>query len=239
MFLKAPGVYLALTGIFIGHCFSQPTGVLKGRVTSAANNEPLSTATIRLANNPAKGVVTDPDGVYSLVLDTGMQKVVCAYLGLQPDTLEVRIDANTITERDIKLESSSELLSTVVVSSGKFSQKLNELTVSMEVLKPSLINNKNTTSIETALEQVPGLTIIDNDPQIRGGSGFTFGVGSRVAIVEDGIPMLSGDAGRPEWNYLPVENIAQIEIIKGSSSVLYGSSAINGVINIRRSEERV
>ena len=103
----------------------------------------------------------------------------------------------------------------------------------MEVLKPNLINNKNTTSIETALEQVPGVTIIDNDPQIRGGSGFTFGVGSKVAIVLDGLPMLSADAGRPEWNYIPVENISQVEIIKGTSSVLYGSSAINGVINIR------
>jgi outer membrane cobalamin receptor len=125
------------------------------------------------------------------------------------------------------------LLNTAVISSGKFDQRLEELTVSMEVLKPTLINNKNTTSIETALEQVPGLSIIDNDPQIRGGSGFTFGVGSRVAIVVDGMPLLSGDAGRPEWSYVPVENIAQIEIIKGSSSVLYGSSAINGVINVR------
>ncbi|HRD39883.1 MAG TPA: hypothetical protein PLC65_14735, partial [Bacteroidia bacterium] len=67
--------------------------------------------------------------------------------------------------------------------SGKFEQKLEELTVSMEVIKPDLIHNKNSTSIESALEQAPGLSIIDNDPQIRGGSGFTFGVGSRVAIV--------------------------------------------------------
>ena len=132
----------------------------------------------------------------------------------------------------------TKILETVVVSSGKFEQKLNEMTVSMEVIKPQLITNKNTTSIETVLEQVPGLTIIDNDPQIRGGSGFTFGVGSRVAILVDGIPLLSGDAGRPEWSYIPVENIEQVEIIKGASSVLYGSSALNGVINIRTAYPR-
>src|SRR6185437_438955 len=108
----------------------------------------------------------------------------------------------------------------------------------MEVLKPKLISAKNTTSIETALEQAPGVSIIDNDPQIRGGSGFTFGVGSRVAILSDGIPLLSGDAGRPEWSYIPVENIEQVEVIKGASSVLYGSSALNGVINIRTAYPR-
>jgi len=223
----------ALAVLLINHSFAQVTGVLKGKVTSATNNEPISNATVRVVSNVAKGTVTDPDGIYSLVLDTGMQYLLCEYLGLTPDTFEVHIAPDQIIEHNISLGASAELLNTVVVSSGRFNQRLNELTVSMEVLKPNLIANKNTTSIETALEQVPGLTIIDNDPQIRGGSGFTFGVGSRVAIVADGIPLLSGDAGRPEWNYIPVENISQIEIIKGTSSVLYGSSAINGVINIR------
>ena len=212
---------------------AQVTGVLTGKVTSVSNKQPLGNAIIWLENNPSKGTVSDPDGIFSLVLDTGYHKMVCAYLGLVTDTFYVHISNNSIYDKNIYLESAPGLLNTVVVTSGKFNQKLDEMTVSMEVLKPYLINNKNTTTIESALEQVPGLTIIDNDPQIRGGSGFTFGVGSRVAIVEDGIPLLSGDAGRPEWSYIPVENIAQIEIIKGTSSVLYGSSAINGVINIR------
>ena len=226
-------VYLVLILLLPYNSFAQSTGVLKGKVISVASKEPLSSATIRLLNNPAKGTVTDADGIYSLALDTGSHKMVCEYLGLATDTFNVQITADQITEKSISLVLTSGLLNTVVVSSGRFDQKLEELTVSMEVIKPSLIDNKNTTSIETALEQVPGLTIIDNDPQIRGGSGFTFGIGSRVAILVDGIPMLSGDAGRPEWNYIPVENISQIEIIKGASSVLYGSSALSGVINVR------
>ena len=233
MLLRTLAVFIAITGLSVTNSFSQPTGVLKGKITSSGNNEPLSNATIRVLSNAAKGTVSDPDGIFSLVLDSGYHRLVCNYIGLLPDTFTVHITTNQITEKNIHLESASEMLSTVVISSGKFDQNLNELTVSMEVLKPNLIHNKNTTSIETALEQVPGLTIIDNDPQIRGGSGFTFGVGSRVAILQDGLPLLSGDAGRPEWNYIPVENISQIEIIKGTSSVLYGSSAINGVINIR------
>lgn len=203
-----------------------------------SSGEVLPGATIQLISDLSKGTVSDVEGRYYLELDTGSYKLMCGYVGLGSDTFSVRITHNMVTERNIRLKPVAKTLETVVVSSGKFEQKIEDITVSMEVLKPNIINNKNTTSIETALEQVPGLSIIDNDPQIRGGSGFTFGVGSRVAIVVDGIPLLSGDAGRPEWTYIPVENIEQVEIIKGASSVLYGSSALNGVINIRSAYPR-
>lgn len=214
------------------------TGVLKGQIVDKETKEPLIGATIQLLSDLSKGVAADIEGNYVLVLDTGYHKLFCSFISFQSDTFSVHIIENQIVQKNIVMKPAGKTLETVVVSSGKFEQKLEELTVSMEVIKPNLINNKNTTSIETALEQVPGLTIIDNDPQIRGGSGFTFGVGSRVAIVVDGIPLLSGDAGRPEWSYIPVENIEQIEIIKGASSVLYGSSALNGVINIRSAYPR-
>ena len=47
---------------------------------------------------------------------------------------------------------------------------------------------------------------------------------------------LSPDAGNIKWQFLPLENISQVEIIKGASSVLYGSSALNGIINFRTAD---
>ena len=52
-------------------------------------------------------------------------------------------------------------------------------------------------------------------------------------VMLDGMPMLAGDANDIKWSAIPLENISQIEVLKGASSVLYGSSALNGVINIR------
>ena len=46
-------------------------------------------------------------------------------------------------------------------------------------------------------------------------------------------PLLLGDAGKPEWGFIPVENLEQVEVVKGASSVLFGSGALSGVINIR------
>lgn len=227
--------------VFISVAFkfkAQNTGTLKGNISDKSNKETLPGATVQLLQNLAKGTAADIEGNYTLELDSGYHKVIFGFVGLKSDTVLVHIEAGKTTEQSVQLTPIAKMLGTIVVSSGKFEQKLEELTVSMEVIKPSLIANKNTTSIETALEQAPGVSIIDNDPQIRGGSGFTFGVGSRVAIVVDGIPLLSGDAGRPEWSYIPIENIEQVEIIKGASSVLYGSSALNGVISIRTAYPR-
>ena len=47
------------------------------------------------------------------------------------------------------------------------------------------------------------------------------------------MPILQADAGFPNWDDVPIENIEQVEIIKGAASALYGSSALNGVINVR------
>ena len=70
----------------------------------------------------------------------------------------------------------SQQIGTVVISAGKFEQKIEEITVSMEVIKPSLIENKNTTNIQTAMDQVPGVNITDGQANIRGGSGWSYGL---------------------------------------------------------------
>jgi iron complex outermembrane receptor protein len=144
----------------------------------------------------------------------------------------VTLSEGQIVVMDIELSSGKEL-ETVVVSAGKFEQKLEDLTVSMAVIKPGLLENKNVTNAETILDQVPGVTIQDGQVCIRGGSGFAYGAGSRVMMMMDELPLLSGDAGDVKWNALPIENLSQIEVIKGASSVLFGSSALNGAINIR------
>ena len=114
----------------------------------------------------------------------------------------------------------------------EFEKPIEEITVSMQVIKPILIENKNIRNIQTILDLTPGLNILDNEPQIRGGSGFTFGVGSKVAVLIDDMPMISGEAGRPYWELIPVENVEHIEVIKGASSVLSGTSALSGSIHI-------
>jgi iron complex outermembrane receptor protein len=125
------------------------------------------------------------------------------------------------------------LLQTATVTSGKFEKPLGEVTVSLDVLKPRLLESTNTTSLDEVLVKVPGVSIIDGQASIRGGAGFSYGAGTRVLLLVDDIPALQADAGFPNWDDFPVENVAQIEVLKGAASALYGSSAMNGIINLR------
>ncbi|MEI8116977.1 MAG: TonB-dependent receptor [Flavobacteriia bacterium] len=178
------------------------------------------------------GVFSKSDGSYELLLRPGKWMLRCKIDGGQVNTFLIE-NLQTDVIHDFYLKDPVQLVEQVKVTVGKFDKPIEEQTVTMLVLKPELIENKNTRSIETALDQTPGLNILDGEPQIRGGSGFTFGVGSKVAVIVDDMPMLSGDAGRPEWGFIPVENISQVEVTKGASSVLSGSSALSGSIHIR------
>lgn len=208
------------------------TGKITGKVKTSSG-ELLVGASVFVRTTEIIGSNTDENGSYELELPEGTYLLVCRMEGMDNDTLEVKVIANEIVQLDILMDEKVTVLDVVEIKVGKFDKPIEDQTVSMEVLKPRLIESKNTRSIETALDQTPGLNILDGEPQIRGGSGFTFGVGSKVAVMVDDMPMLSGDAGRPEWGFIPVENISQVEVIKGAASVLSGASALSGSVNIR------
>ena len=207
----------------------QITGIVK----DLENNEALIGVNIITTNNT--GTATDLNGKFTITLEEGINKLTFKYLGYK--TISKEILAKKINNRQVEifLESTSEKLNTVVISAGKFNQRIEETTISMEVIKPSLIENKNTTNIESAMEQIPGLNITDGQANIRGGSGWSYGTGTRVLVLVDDMPLISGDAGQVQWNLIATENINQVEVIKGAASALYGSSALNGVVNIRTS----
>lgn len=128
------------------------------------------------------------------------------------------------------------LLDEVIVSTGKNDGKLKESTVSVSIIKPYVIENKISTDIATALDQSSGISIADNQINIRSGSGWSYGAGSRVMVLVDDLPMLSGDANSAQISFIPVENIAQVEVVKSAGSVLYGSSALNGIVNVKTAD---
>ncbi|MDF2438780.1 MAG: hypothetical protein K0Q95_3156 [Bacteroidota bacterium] len=207
------------------------TAYIKGRVSDSKTKETIVGANVVL--DDTTGTVTDLSGDYLLKVKPGMHKIDFKMVGYKSQAHNLELKENDTLVMNSVLESDSKQLDIVVVSAGRFEQKLGDVTVSMEVLKPSLIESKNSNTIETIMEQVPGVTMIDGQANIRGGSGFSYGAGSRVLLMVDEMPMLTADAGDVKWSFLPVENCEQVEVIKGASSALFGSSALNGVINFR------
>jgi outer membrane cobalamin receptor len=199
---------------------------ITGRVVDASGGEPIVGA--RIDASSGEKALTDFDGQFKLEVASFPVTLITTYVGYTPDTVVVNA-SGTIR---IKLVSADKVLKTVVVSAGRRAQELEEVPISMEIIKPDLIDSKGFTDLEQVVDQTPGVYAMDGQVSIRGGSGYAYGVGSRVMLLWNGMPLLTGDVGDIKFNAIPMENAAQIEVMKGASSVLYGSGALNGVVSL-------
>ncbi|MFM7822686.1 MAG: carboxypeptidase-like regulatory domain-containing protein, partial [Bacteroidota bacterium] len=199
------------TLFFAGSAFAQDRISLKGRVTDSKTGLTIPGVTISIVGTTS-GTVTDIEGKYQMELPRGESTLEVRFIGYKTLTNKIDIQGDKPITVDIRLEPESKLLDMVVVTAGKFEQRLDEVTVSMAVIKPTLIENTNATSVDQVMEQVPGVNIVDGQANIRGGSGFSYGAGSRVLLLVDDLPMVAADAGDVKWSFLPVENIDQIEV---------------------------
>lgn len=204
--------------------------ILTGTIRDKQSNEPLVGASIVAANGT--GVTTDLDGKYRIQLAKGIHKLKYSFIGYEPETKQIDLSAGAPTSIDVALGMKSEELDIVVVSASQYKKSVAEETVSMEVVSKALIQNTNATDLGEAIDKTPGVTIQDSQVSIRGGSSWSYGVGTRTAVMQDGISLMSADLGEPQLKQAPLQNIEQIEVIKGASSVVYGSSALNGVVNV-------
>jgi iron complex outermembrane receptor protein len=230
LLMKKSIIILLLLAIFSAS-YSQKPLVIKGVISDSVSGEPLIGASISV--DEKSGTISDAGGHYILLTEGGVISVICRYLGYQPFRQTVYAGSRDTIILSVKMVRSVTVLDEIVVSASRYEQKLSEVLVSLDIIKPERISNNSITSLDNIIAQTPGVEILDGQPGIRGGSGYSYGAGSRVLVLMDDLPILTGDVGDVKWDYLPVENIAQIEIIKGASSVLYGSSALNGVFNIR------
>ena len=209
--------------------------IITGRVSDDKTNEGLFLATLSAGDF---GAVTEIDGAFRLELPAGSYTLTVSYVGYNNQIQEVTVKSGETQQLDFAMNAEVSILETATVTSGKFEKSLGEVTVSMEVLKPGLVESANKNTLDGAIEKIPGVTVIDGQANIRGGSGFSQGAGSRVLLLVDDIPILQADAGFPNWDDVPMENVEQIEVLKGAASALYGSSALNGIINVRTAYPR-
>ena len=222
--------FLLLLPLFV---YSQQ-GTVKGYLLEADSSQSLPFATVQLKGTTI-GVITDINGFFTLNAAPGKQTLVLSYVGYPVKEVNIFIKANETLELRLTMEMNggSDDWRPVVITAGRLEQQIERTVTSMEILPSRMVENRVETNLETAVEQVPGVTVIDGQANIRGGSGFSYGAGSRVLVLVDDLPMMAGDANDVKWNFIPLEQMEQVEVLKGASSALFGSSALNGVINMR------
>ena len=220
-------IYLALFSFLMPISFiAQVTGV----VTDYSGKAPM--IGVKVIASSGEKTITDFDGKYNLPINKFPVTLVFSMIQYANDTIVITQAGNYTLE----LKEFVKDFETIVVSAGRRKQAAEDVPVSMEVIRPQLIDNKGITDLEQAVDQTPGVFTMDGQVSIRGGSGFAYGTGSRVLLLWNGMPLLSGYAGDTQWNAIPMEQASQIEVMKGAASVLYGSGALNGVIALTEKE---
>lgn len=124
-------------------------------------------------------------------------------------------------------------LDTMVVTATRTMKQLQEVPASVSVVTAADIEKKNITSMQEALQHLPGVYMnqsAQSGIQLRGFSS------EDILILVDGMQMNTTYNGSANLNTIPVENIERIEVLRGAASSIYGGYAVGGVISITTKE---
>ena len=202
---------------------------LSGTVKEEETGEALAGASVKYQKS--RGAITDAVGKYVISLPAGEYEISFSSIGYKTQRQKVTLTAGEKQKLDIVLKGDVFKLNEVV-SVSQYKKNSAKETVSIAVVGKDQIQRTNSNDVGEVVNKVPGVLVQDGQISIRGGSSYSYGVGSRTSLLVDGLNTSSADLGQTQNNLVPLENVKQVEVIKGASSVIYGSSALNGVVNI-------
>ncbi|MCL5268310.1 MAG: TonB-dependent receptor [Bacteroidetes bacterium] len=217
---------------------SAAQSTLDGVVRSAEDSSAIAGATVLLqsrdSQKPQKlGTLTGTDGSFSLRdISGGRYFVSVSMIGFRPSNETISLAGKESRRIGFYLQPSPFQTQQVIVTASKRRQLLADVPVSVSLVSSASIERRNIISLDDALRYVPGVNVVQDQVNIRGSSGYARGIGSRVLLLVDGIPMLTGDTGEAVWESIPISDLERVEILKGAGSALYGSNALGGVIDV-------
>ncbi|HTY07197.1 MAG TPA: TonB-dependent receptor [Gemmatimonadales bacterium] len=219
----------ALPGALAG----QGGSSLGGRVSDLKDGTPVVGAVVLIPGTQLTAT-TDPSGAYQFPhLAPGryvLRVIVIGYQAVSRD--DVIVAAAESHREDFTLVRSAVEVQGVVVSASRAPQQAGDAPVSIAVLSQDEIQRRNVVTLDEALAYEPGVMFQHGTIDIRGASGIAGGVASRVLLLVDDHPLLTGATREIDFDALPVLDVDRVEIVRGPASALYGSNALGGVINV-------
>ncbi len=224
---------LLLLPVLSSRLAGQGTAVVTGAITDAASGAVVDGAVV-LLHGTLLSARSDAQGRFRLSqVPAGHYTLQILAIGFAADSLP----ALTLTDgeqRDLilTLRRAPVGLADIVVTASRNPERGEESGASVSVLARQELVARNVTTLDQALRYEPGVTFNAGQMDIRGSTGLARGVGSRVLLLLDGHPILSGDGGEIDFEGLPLLDVDRVEIVKGAYSSLYGSNALGGVVNV-------
>ncbi len=210
------------------------TASIIGTIRDSTSGRPLDGATVILVNTPLN-TTSDRRGRFAIGgLAAGRYTVLVTAMGFAADSAPgiVLVEGQ---EYDVtmSLHRVALRLQEVVVTGSRVIERREEAVASVAALTGEEILDRNVITSNQALTFVPGVTFNgSNQMDIRGATGLSRGIGSRVLMLLDGHPILTGDGGEIDFGTIPLLDLDRVEVVKGAYSATYGSNALGGVVNL-------
>lgn len=208
-------------------------GAVHGVVRDSLSDSAVAGAHVLLAGTPL-AAATDQRGEFRLVgLTRGTYTLRVLAIGFAPFVLEgVAVRADTTIEVAVVLARVALQLPGIEVTASGAARSLSEAPVSVSVMEAGDLFKYSPVQLPDVLPYLAGVVMNHGQLDIRGSTGNAGGLGSRVLMLLDGHPVLTGDGGEIDFEVLPMMDLERAEVVKGSQSALYGSGAMGGVVNL-------
>ena len=218
--------------------FAQTGGAIKGVVTVAGEGSPLHGVPVRIVELN-RSILTGDDGSYEFQqVPAGTYTISARMDGFRELVVNVNVPRDGTATADLQLRLLGPREEITVTASGREEVAFESFKV-VNTLDSVQLAEKANTSIGEVLENQPGVAKRSygpgpSRPVIRGFDG------DRVLILQDGartgsLSSQSGDHAEP----IDPLGLERLEVVKGPSTLLYGSNALGGVVNALTGHDHV
>ncbi len=199
---------------------------LKGKITDS-RNIPIPSVRIVILELKRQ-VFTDSKGNYIFPkINKGKYHINFGRIGFKEQDTIIEIDKNKIF--NIRLEESDIITDNVVVTGTRTYKYIENLPMPVEVVTQSKIMEQGYLRLDKVLSQEMGIPMEEN----RGRGMQVQGLDADYSLILlNGEPMTGRTGGVLDISKLSIGDVSRIEVVRGPSSSLYGSSALAGVINL-------
>ena len=205
---------------------------VEGRIVDCQSQEGIYLVSVGILGT-TKGAISDKSGKFVIEkVPEGDYTFAVSSVGYEdkriPVSVSARNESQTITvslcEKAIDLEE-------VVVTATRTERLLKNAPIQIQMISSKAVERMQVTNFRDLLEyELPGVEFTNNGGYANINM-LGFG-GKYVLFLVDGERMAGETFDNIDYNRIDMDNVQQIEIVKGASSSLYGSNAVGGVINI-------
>jgi iron complex outermembrane receptor protein len=205
-------------------------------IKNAEDNMPLLGANA-VVEDTNIGATANIDGKVTLSgIPDGAQKIVFSFVGFAPEEVTLNFPRTTQDTLEIFLQTGGEEMDEVIIQSTRSRRSIADLPTRVEVISGEELTEKGNMKpgdIRMLLNETTGIQT-QQTSAISGNSSIRIqGLdGKYTQLLKDGYPLYSGFSGGLSLLQIVPLDLQQVEVIKGSSSTLYGGGAIAGLVNL-------